>query len=268
MFLLLLKSANKLHLELITRRDIEAFVEHEQDRGMQINTVRLRLHNVYGFLRYLRSIQMVPADILERKIHLKIPRPLPRAIPPEDTARLLSVIDGVRDRAMILMLLRTGMRIGEMMHLHVNDVDLAERTVKIYQGEKNSVGRVVYLSEDACDAVSEWMRQRNPNKSYLFYGNNGPLSYTACRLRMQHLMEKASLADKGYTLHSLRHTFATDLLNAGMRLECLQQLLGHSNIEVTRIYAKLSDASRMREYFAAMAKIERGNTDAPYGLDH
>jgi site-specific recombinase XerD len=65
----------------------------------------------------------------------------------------------------------------------------------------------------------------------------------------------------------MRHTFATDLLNAGMRLECLQQLLGHSSIEVTRIYARLSDATREDEYFKAMEKIERGQSDEYHRLD-
>ena len=144
---------------------------------------------------------------------------------------------------MILTLLRTGMRIGELLSLRVNDVDLTERTVKIYQGEKNSIGRVVYLSEDAGSALSLWLQQRHPGKSYLFYGQRGPLGYTASRDRFIHYLEKSGLAEKGYTLHCLRHTFATDLLNAGMRLECLQQLLGHSKIEVTRIYARLSDTA-------------------------
>ena len=178
------------------------------------------------------------------------------------------MIDNVRDRAMILMLLRTGMRIGELRHLRVNDVDLTERTVKIYLGEKNSIGRVVYMSADACKAVEKWLQQRNRKKAYLFYGQHGPLGYTVASNRLKRILKKAGLSDKGYTLHCLRHTFATDLLNAGMRLECLQQLLGHSSIEVTRIYARLSDASRHHEYFKAMARIEQGEIDAPYRRDH
>ena len=142
---------------------------------------------------------------------------------------------------MVLMLLRTGMRIGELLSLRVNDVDLSERVVKIYQGEKNSIGRVVYLSEDARHALAEWMQQRNPEKSCIFYGLKGEMTYGAARIRLVKHLLRAGLADKGYTLHCLRHTFATDLLNAGMRLECLQQLLGHSNLEVTRIYARLTD---------------------------
>jgi integrase/recombinase XerD len=267
-FLSVLASVNKAHLELITRRDVEAFVESEQDRGIKITTVKLRLQNIYGFLRYLCSQEILRPDILERKIRLKVPNPLPKALAPEETARLLSVIDTTRDRALILMLLRTGMRIGELCNLRVNDVDLTERMVKIYQGEKNSVGRVLYISDDACRALSLWIQQRQQNRPYLFYGLKGPLSYSAARERFIELRDKAGLAAKGYTLHSLRHTFATDLLNAGMRLECLQQLMGHSNIEVTRIYAKLSDTSRHNEYFRAMAKIERGEIDAPNRLDH
>ena len=77
-----------------------------------------------------------------------------------------------------------------------------------------------------------------------------------------HLMnqrpQSSFLENRGYTVHSLRHTFASELLNAGMRLECLQQLLGHHNIEMTRRYARLTDKTREEEYFRAMAIIEKG----------
>lgn len=260
-FLLFLKRNQKEYLELIIRRDLEAFVEHEQDRGLKTKTVHFRLQVLYAFFRYLVKENVLKPELLERKIRLRVPQSLPKAICTPDILRLLSVIDHTRDRTMILTLLRTGMRIGELLSLRVNDVDLNERTIKIYQGEKNSIGRIVYLSEDACSALSLWLQQRQAQKSYLFYGLRGPLGYTTSRDRFIHYLEKAGLADKGYTLHCLRHTFATDLLNAGMRLECLQQLLGHSKIEVTRIYAKLSDATREEEYFKAMAKIEGGETD-------
>ena len=237
------------HLEQLTRREIEAFVEREQDRGMKNETVRYRLQIVYAFLRFLKPDKIIHPDLLERKIRIRLPQRLPRAIPTEDVRRLLSVIDHVRDRTMVLMLLRTGMRIGELLSLRVNDVDLSARTVKIYQGEKNSVGRVVYLSEDARHALALWMQQRRPEKSCIFYGLKGEMTYGGARRRFVKHLLRADLADKGYTLHCLRHTFATDLLNAGMRLECLQQLLGHSNLEMTRIYARLTDATREEGVF-------------------
>jgi len=261
LFLLFIKQSGKQYLELIIRRDLEAFVEHEQDRGIKPRTIHFRLQNLYAFIGYLVKENILRAELLENKIRLRVAQSLPKAIGTPDIVKLLSVIDRTRDRAMILTLLRTGMRIGELLSLRVNDVDLTERTVKIYQGEKNSIGRVVYLSEDACSVLNLWFQERNPSKSYLFYGLRGPLGYTATSNRFKHYLQRAALADKGYTLHCLRHTFATDLLNAGMRLECLQQLLGHSKIEVTRIYARLSDAAREQEYFKAMAKIEREQTD-------
>jgi site-specific recombinase XerD len=72
------------------------------------------------------------------------------------------------------------------------------------------------------------------------------------------------LGEKGYTVHCLRHTFASELLNAGMRLECLQQLMGHQDIEVTRRYARLTDRTREEEYFQAMAVIEQGGINGTY----
>ena len=266
-FLLFIKQSGKEYLELIVRQDLEAFVEHEQGRGPKPKTIHFRIQILYAFIRYLVKENVLRPELLERKIRLRVPQSLPKAICTPDIIRLLSVIDHTRDRAMILTLLRTGMRIGELLSLRVNDVDLRERTVKIYQSEKNSIGRVVYVSDDACAALRLWLQQRNPSKSYLFYGQRGPLGYTASRDRFIHYLGKAGLADKGYTLHCLRHTFATDLLNAGMHLECLQQLLGHSKIEVTRIYARLSDATREEEYFKAMTKIERGESDEFNRLD-
>ena len=81
-------------------------------------------------------------------------------------------------------------------------------------------------------------------------------------------IDRAGLTDKGYTMHCLRHTFASELLNAGMRLECLQQLLGHTSIEVTRIYARLTDVTRREEYFKAMSMIEKGEVNGNYRSDH
>jgi integrase/recombinase XerD len=79
---------------------------------------------------------------------------------------------------------------------------------------------------------------------------------------------KAGLPHKGYTLHTLRHTFATELLNAGMRLECLQVLLGHRSIEETRRYARLTDKTREEEYFKAMSRIERKDSNGDDRCDH
>ncbi len=90
------------------------------------------------------------------------------------------------------------------------------------------------------------------------------MCYTAARNIFTCYLREARLENKGYTIHSLRHTFASELLNAGMRLEYLQLLMGHRDIEVTRRYARLTDKSREAEYFRAMEIIEKGGIHGAY----
>jgi integrase/recombinase XerD len=265
LFLNLYGKSGKKDIEEIERVDLEAFIEHEQDRGIRISTVRTRLACIIAFLHFLMEQDVISGSLLKRGIKLKLPEALPRAMNPADVRKLLSVIDDTRDRALILLLLRTGMRIGEALGLTLNDLDIRDRKVHLFEGEKNSMGRVVYLSDDALFAIKLWLRQRDKNKEFVFYGQaNRRLCYSAGRNCFMKYLKKAGLEQKGYTVHCLRHTFASELLNAGMRLECLQQLLGHQDIEVTRRYARLTDRTREQEYFRAMAIIEKGGIDGDY----
>jgi integrase/recombinase XerD len=263
LFLSYLKKRGRTSLETITREDLSSFIEHEQDRGMQPTTVSTRLRLLYAFIRYLVDREVAHPDLLKRKLRVKVPEALPRAIDPEDIKQLLAVIKPRRERAMILVLLRTGMRIGELLATRMSEVNLKEKRIIIMEAQKTRVGRVAYLSADACEALTVWLQKRDPAKEHLFYGQGRlRLGYTASRMMFVKILEKAGLAHKGSSLHCLRHTCATELLNAGMRLECLQQLLGHSSIEMTRRYARLTDNTRREEYFRAMARIEKGE---PYG---
>ena len=219
---------------------------------------------LYTFVGYLVEKQVVEADILTKKIKIKLPESLPRAIDPEDLKALFSCMQDIRDRALFLTLLRTGMRIGELLDLRVADVHLDEQKILIYEGEKNSRGRVVYFSDDAEQALMAWLDKRDPQKEMLFYGYKTTLSYGIAYLRFRKCLEAAGLSHKSYTIHCLRHTYASELLNAGLRLEILQELLGHSSLEVTRQYARLTDRTRETEYFRAMTVIERGEIDGHY----
>lgn len=268
LFLSFITGAGKPHLEQVTREDLYAFIEQEQDRGLKPLTVHTRLRAVKAFLRFLIDEEVVDHHVLSRRIAIKVPEALPRAIDPDDVKRLLDVIKDVRNRAMILVLLRTGMRIGELLDTRVRDVSLKERRIEIYEAQKNRVGRVVYLSDDAHSALGKWFKKRDPQKAFVFYAQGrDTMTYQGARAMFMKYLVKADLATNGYCLHCLRHTCASDLLNAGMRLECLQQLLGHSSIEMTRRYARLTDKTREEEYFRAMSIIERGEIDGHYQLN-
>ena len=252
----------------LTRQNIRAFVEYEQDRGLKPQSVIGYLTALYAFVVFLVEQGILPQTVMQRKIRLKKPTALPRAIPSGDIQLLLDGITTIRDKALILLLLRTGMRIGELLEVNISDIFLPERKILIYIGEKNYQGRVVYYSEDAEQALRQWLTTRNKDSVYLFPGNKGgPLSYGAAWGVMHKILERADLSDKGYSLHNLRHTFATDMLNAGMRLEVLQQLLGHQEIEMTMRYAKIADQTREHEYFKAMDRIEHGDHHEPYRVN-
>jgi integrase/recombinase XerD len=258
-------NSGKREIKEIERVDLEGFVEHEQDRGLRISTVRTRLACIIAFLHFLMEQEVIVGSLLKRGIKLKLPDVLPRAMNPADVRKLLCVIDDIRARALFLVLLRTGIRIGEALGLRLNDLDVKGKKVHLFEGEKNSMGRVVYLSDDALFALKLWLRCRDKTKEFVFYGrSDGHLCYSTGRSLFIKYLKKAGLDQKGHTVHCLRHTFASELLNAGMRLECLQQLLGHHDIEVTRRYARLTDTTREQEYFRAMAVIERGEIHGDY----
>jgi integrase/recombinase XerD len=262
-FLSFFANRGNIVLEQLSREDIEAFVEALQDRGLKPTTVNTRLRNVYAFVRFLiLDYRGFDFGLMERKVKLKLPDRLPRAIDPQHLEQLLAAIDNCRDRALILLLLRTGMRIGELLNCKLEDIDLYEQKILIYQSDKTSVGRAVYYSADAHQALLAWLRVRDPFKQPLFYGQGAKaLCYEAARSIFARCLQKAGLQYSGYSLHCLRHTFATDVLNARMPLECLRELLGHSSLEITRRYARLSDKTREEEYFRAMERILKGDCD-------
>jgi integrase/recombinase XerD len=268
LFLTFFQQQGKTQVEQLGRQDIEAFVEHEHARGMTPNTVRTRYSYVHAFVVFLIDNGILSPEVIFRPIRIKLPEPLPRAIPPEQIQALLAVLEDPRDRALILVLLRTGMRIGELLSTQMPDVNMPGRSIAIRQASKNITGRVVYLSDDACEALEGWFEVRDERNAFLLYSRHRhTMSYACARAILHKHLKQAGLTGKGYGLHSLRHTFATDMLNAGMRIECLQQMLGHSNLEMTRRYARLTDVTREKEYFQAMEVLQKGVTDGHDQLD-
>ena len=241
----------------LNRSHIECFVERQQDGGLNPNTIETRLGCIYAFIRFLVDQGLASAELLVRKVAIQVPTPLPKDIPRDDEDLLLSVIDDTRDRAMILLLLRTGMRIGELLATRMRDINLQMQAITITESVKTGSGRVAYFSNDAAESLYDWLMIRDCSQDHLFYGRNRkPLSYSAARAMFVKYIERAGLSHKGYTLHCLRHTLATSLLNVRVPIEVVQVILGHTNLMQTQRYAKLHDKTCEEEFFRAMAIIE------------
>ena len=256
-FLVYLRDIHRTGLADLRRSDMEGFFEQQQNRGSKPGTIGTRLASVYAFIRFLVDEGIVSSELLFRKISIKPQSTLRKDINRDDVEMLLSVIEGPRDHAMVMLLLRTGLRISELLNIKMSDINLEEQTIRIYESMKTGSGLVVYFSNDAAAALYDWLLVRDYWKESLFYGRGQQsMSYCAARKVFVKYIGKAGLSGKGYTLHCLRHTFATNLLNAGMPIDVLRDLLGHSNLQQTQHYAKLSDRTREAEFFRAMAIIE------------
>jgi integrase/recombinase XerD len=118
LFLQFYGTSGKGDLTELERSDLEAFIERERDRGMYISTVRVRMASIIAFLHFLMEHDVLSPSLLKRKIRLKLPDTLPRGMNPKHVKKLIQVIDDTRDRALILLLLRTEMRIGEVLGPH------------------------------------------------------------------------------------------------------------------------------------------------------
>ncbi len=183
-FLQYLKAKACNLLELVCREDLCVFIEQEQDRGLKPASISCRIDALYAFIRFLVDREVLSPNLLKRKLRVKVPDSLPRAIDPQDVRRLLAVIQRPRDRAMVLILLRTGMRIGELLNTTLSDVNMAEKRIEIFESRKNRVGRVVYLADDACQALEHWLVVRRWKTELIFSGQGGrPLSYEVVRSR-------------------------------------------------------------------------------------
>jgi site-specific recombinase XerD len=193
--------------------------------------------------------------VLPRRHFLRQPQRLPRPVKEDDLRAFFAVIENARDRAMFLLMLRCGLRIGEVARLLLSDLYLDEPAPRLIVHGKGSRERTVYLSRQAERALRRYLDERPPARSdfvFLSYQLNG-LSTTAIHKR---LMRYRAQAQVRLTAHRLRHSFANDLLCAGAPVTSIQALLGHRWLETTQIYVQANDQQVQADYYAACQKLE------------
>jgi site-specific recombinase XerD len=244
-----------------TPMDIDAWIEASFHHQLAPGTVATRLRVVQGFFAFLRDQGYVPQSPLRLPRHdILVPQDLPRPMAEDEVIAFFRVIDALRDRTMFLLMLRCGLRVGEVSRLPWLAIDLAQGTIHI-ENSKGHVDRVVYLSPDVAKALRQWHRlqaaeARSVFPSRLTRKGGTPLSARQIRNRMTRYLSLAGIT-KAYSPHSLRHTFATQLLNAGASLEVVKELMGHRSLDVTLRYTQLYDRTKRAQYDQAMAQVEQ-----------
>ena len=230
-----------------------------------------KLSALRSFYRYLRRAGTVERNQTDLVGAPKLERRLPPAISPEDMGRFLSGPDlsrpaGIRDRALLEVLYAAGLRVSETAAMNVADIDYAAREVRVTG--KGSKTRVALLGRPAIEALETYLREVRPRwasrrsgEAMLLNRYGGRLTVRSIQNTVKRYALKAGLPPDFHT-HTIRHSFATHLLDGGADLRVVQDLLGHASPATTQIYTHVSVEQARRVYLAAHPRAKRGEGEA------
>jgi site-specific recombinase XerD len=245
-------------LQAVTHSKVLTYIDWLLSKRLKPKTINCHLACISGFYQYLYHEKGITiTNPVKQGYTLRLSKPLPRFVRDEKLDLFLQTITTPRDYAMFMVMLRCGLRVAETAHLTLAAIDLPGRQIMVCNG-KGGKDRVVYISNDAHDAIVTYLQVRPAGKAKkLFLVEKGPcrgkpLSVRGIQKRMEYYARKAALP---ITCHQLRHTMATQLLNADAELASIQDLLGHNKVTTTQRYCKVSNRKVQRDYFKAMAVI-------------
>jgi len=217
------------------------------DRTYAQSSIARGVVAVRGYHRFLFVEEFVPTDITSDIDTPRAPRSLPKALTVDEVIQILDLPSneaplGWRDSAMLELLYGTGLRISELVQLDVDDIDPVDRLVRVLgKGDKQ---RIVPYGEPAADALDRWLvrgrHQMAPVNSAVFVNTRGGrLTRQGVWKVVHRYADKAGIA-QSVSPHTLRHSFATHLLDGGADVRIVQELLGHASIATTQIYTQVS----------------------------
>jgi site-specific recombinase XerD len=245
-------------VEQVTHKKLQVFIDHLRSKRRQPKTINCYLDSIRGFYDFLIYEEEVPmTNPVKRGYALRLSRPLPRFLRDEEVKILFDAIHSPRDRAIFMLMLRCGLRVEEVANLSLAALDLSRSQVFVYEG-KGAKDRVVYLSKDAHQALVHYLKLRPwARAKKLFLVDSGrckgkPISVRGIQKRMELYAHKSGL---DVCCHQLRHTMATQMLNAEADIVTIQDLLGHTRIKTTQRYCRVSNQKVRRDYYKAIEKV-------------
>ena len=196
---------------------------------------------------------------------LRVAKPLPRHLKDVDIPRFFEVVARSRDQAIFMLMLRCGLRVEEVADLTLNAIDYQRSRILVNSG-KGGKDRVVFISNDATDVLAAYLRIKlHTNEQKVFLVEKGPhkgkpISVRGIQKRIEYYSKKSGIA---VSCHQLRHTMATQLLNADADLVTIQYLLGHTRIKTTMRYCCLSNTKAQHDYYKAVDRIIEKSKSTP-----
>ncbi len=245
----------------INRLDIRAYLAHLADSSPSKRTVARKLSTLRSFFKFLLARRAVKSNPCSGIRTPRLPKTLPRFLDEASIERLLTAPKGddhlaLRDRAILETLYSSGLRVGELVALDVRDVDRIGEVIKARgKGRKE---RLAPIGRAATEAIEKYLAARKRSRRFveieseaLFLNRFGRRlsARSVARLLRKYLLEAGLPAD--LSPHSLRHSFATHMLDRGADLRSVQELLGHANLTTTQIYTHVTTQRLKRVYQSA-----------------
>ena len=252
----------------VTMQDIDAFVDQQRQAGLSPATIKRRVAALKVFFDFLaeETGQLAWPNPVRFKRHAgKQPQRLPRDLKDAEVEQVWAVISAPRDRAWFALMLRAGLRAGEVVGLRLDDLLAAPhdgQPAQLRVQGKGQKERLVLLTADAYAVLQAWLKERpDSEQSYVFLNERKErLSVNGLEWLLHRYGEQAGL---DLTPHQLRHTFARQLTEAGLPLTSLSKLMGHAQISTTQIYTAGADPALAQAYQAAMKHLSEGAAAAP-----
>ena len=238
---------NKINIQdykKVTETEINEYVAHLFKNGLKSSSVNRKISTLKSFYLFLIKKKLISLSPLSEVITPKKEQYLPSSMSEDEVEQLLQSPNieldiEIRDKAMIEMLYATGMRISELINLKMIDIDIERSVLKVLG--KGSKERLVPFGEKASDSLSYYLKKRKKSSAKeVFLSNRGKkMTRTGFWQRIKIYLSREGLKDT-ISPHTLRHAFATHLLNRGADLRSVQLLLGHSDLSTTQIYTHIA----------------------------
>ncbi|HYU25409.1 MAG TPA: tyrosine recombinase XerC [Thermoanaerobaculia bacterium] len=244
---------DQLDLRRVDHLAVRAYLAHLARRKLSRSSIARHLSAMRSFFKYLMREAVVDSNPARTVATPKREKHLPSVMQPSDVALLIEQPDtstplGLRDRAFLELLYASGLRIAELVGIDIDDVELRARLVKV-RG-KGAKERIVPFGSKAEEAIRAWLAARDTpaEEEALFVNYRGErITARSVRRLFDGYVRDAALR-AGISPHTMRHSFATHLLNAGADLRTIQELLGHASLSTTQKYTHLNDWELMKVY--------------------
>ena len=218
-----------------TSEDLRLFQVHLAKQPIGVATINAAI----AALRFLFNVTLERPDLVRPLTTVHKPRRAPVVLSQEEITRLLEAAPGLKYKAAFSVAYGAGLRVSEVVSLKVSDIDSQRMTLRVEQG-KGQRDRYVMLSPQLLELLRDWWRAARP-QAWLFPGQNPVNPMTARQLgRAVHAAARAAGIAKRVSPHTLRHSFATHLLEQGVDIRVIQVLLGHAKLETTALYTRVA----------------------------